>query len=263
MSYRKNPLELPHGFHPLASRDSAMLMDIGVQVMNPGDKAAFYHVIMETAFIILTGEVKLYWEAHEEIMKRDSLFEESPYCLHVSRNTKVIVEAIRASEILIQQTDNDWRFTPVFYRPEDVQTDISGRGMWNGAAEHTVRTIFDFGNAPYSRMASGEVVNPPGGWSICQPPHHPQPKVCFYKFDQPQGFGASFIGDKVYQSTHNGIAEISGDIHPQAAAPGYAMWYSWMIRHLPDNPLDTTQHASVEEHGQQPDFPDPAAARKS
>ena len=23
-------------------------------------------------------------------------------------------------------------------------------------------------------------------------------------------------------------------MHPQVTAPGYAMWYSWMIRHLPD-----------------------------
>lgn len=248
MSYRKNPPELPHGFHPLASRDSAMLMDVGVQVMKPGDKAAFYNVIMETAFVILTGEVKIYWEAHEEIMKRESLFEESPYCLHVSRNTRVTIEAIRASEILIQQTDNDWRFTPVFYRPDDVQTDVFGRGMWNGTAEHTVRTIFDFDNAPYSNMVNGEVVNSPGCWSSYLPYHHPQPKVCFYKFDKPQGFGAAFIGDTVYKSMHNGVAEISDGIHPQVAAPGYAMWYSWMIRHLPDNPWDRTRRIGLEEH---------------
>ena len=66
---------------------------------------------------------------------------------------------------------------------------------------------------------------------------HPQPEVYVYKFDRPQGFGAAFIGEDTFRTETNAYVAIpGGDIHPQVTAPGYAMWYSWMIRHLPDDP---------------------------
>jgi 5-deoxy-glucuronate isomerase len=37
-------------------------------------------------------------------------------------------------------------------------------------------------------------------------------------------------------------AAIPGGLaHPQAAAPGYAMHYVWVIRHLPGNPWTATR----------------------
>ena len=91
-------------------------------------------------------------------------------------------------------------------------------------------------------MVNGEVINTPGRWSGYIPHHHPQPEVYTYKFDKPQGFGAAFIGDNAFKITHNSWAEISADLmHPQVTAPGYAMWYSWMIRHLDGNPWKKTR----------------------
>ena len=52
-----------------------------------------------------------------------------------------------------------------FYHPEDVQADVFGGGVWSGTATRTVRTIFDYENAPYSNMVNGEVINSPGRWS--------------------------------------------------------------------------------------------------
>ena len=175
-------------------------------------------------------------------MHRDSLFDENPYCLHVPRNTKVTMKADTAAEVLIQKTDNEKDFAPKFYRPEDVQADIFGGGVWSGTATRTVRTIFDYSNAPYSNMVNGEVINSPGRWSGYAPHTHPQPEVYTYKFDRPQGFGACFIGDNAFKISHNSWSELSGgNSHPQVTAPGYAMWYSWMIRHLPNNPWNKTR----------------------
>ena len=114
--------------------------------------------------------------------------------------------------------------------------------MWYRTAERTVRTIFDYENAPYSNMVNGEVVNTPGCWSGYIPHNHPQPEVYTYQFDKPQGFGAAFIGDNAFKIEHNSWSEITGGyMHPQVAAPGYAMWYSWMIRHLPGDPWKKTR----------------------
>lgn len=86
-------------------------------------------------------------------------------------------------------------------------------------------------------MVIGEIVSYPGRWSSYIPHHHPQPEVYYYKFDKSQGFGACFIGDKAYKVKDGDFAIINGGYtHPQVAAPGYRMYYSWMIRHLDSNP---------------------------
>ena len=96
-------------------------------------------------------------------------------------------------------------------------------------------------------MVIGEVINFPGKWSSYIPHHHPQPEIYYYRFNKEQGFGCSIIGDDVYKIKHNSYSIIPGGlVHPQVAAPGYAMYYCWMIRHLEGNPwtdrIDEEQH---------------------
>ena len=234
--------ELQHGYNAMTSCESDMRMDIGYQVMKQGEELVFFEEHKETAFVILEGCVALQWEDKTEKMQRQSLFDENPYCLHVPAKTKVTVKADGAAQLLIQKTENNTAFLPKFYRPEDVTCDQFGAGVWKGTAERTVRTIFDYENAPYSNMVNGEVINRPGRWSGYIPHTHPQPEVYTYKFNKPQGFGASFVGEDVYKIQHNSWSAIpGGDSHPQVTAPGYAMWYSWMIRHLPGDPWQKTR----------------------
>ncbi len=236
--------ELKHGYNAMTTRESDMLMDIGYQLFDKNEVVEFEDALQETAFVILVGEVEITWDGQTEKMHRESLFDQNPYCLHVPCGKKVVIKALTdGAEVLVQKTVNERDFAPKFYRPEDVQADVFGQGMWNGTAERTVRTIFDYDNAPYSNMVNGEVINSPGRWSGYIPHNHPQPEVYTYKFDHEQGFGACFIGDNAFKITHNSWSELSGGyMHPQVTAPGYAMWYSWMIRHLPDNPWKKTRN---------------------
>ena len=235
MKFGRLGTELKHGYNAMTTRESDMLMDIGYQVMDANEIIELEDPFQESAIVILTGEVEIRWDDKKEIMRRESLVDENPYCLQVPRAKKVWIKAKVNSELLLQKTMNDRDFAPVFYHPEDVQCDIFGAGLWNATAERTVRTIFDYSNAPFSNQVNGEVINSPGRWSGYIPHNHPQPEVYTYKFDKPQGFGAAFIGDNAFKITHNSWSEISGGLmHPQVTAPGYAMWYSWMIRHLPE-----------------------------
>jgi Uncharacterized enzyme involved in inositol metabolism len=234
--------KLQHGYNEMTTCESNMLMDIGYQLLDLGERLEFQDMKKETAFVILDGRVEIHWEGQKEIMQRSSLFDENPYCLHVPAGVAVMIQAETSAEVLIQKTENNTKFAVKFYRPEDVQCDQFGAGLWNGTAERTVRTIFDYENAPYSNMVNGEVINRPGRWSGYIPHTHPQPEVYTYKFNKPQGFGASFIGDDAFKITHNSWSAIpGGDSHPQVTAPGYAMWYSWMIRHLPGDPWNKTR----------------------
>ncbi|WP_196601998.1 5-deoxy-glucuronate isomerase [Pectinatus frisingensis] len=233
---------LKHGYNSMVTAQSNAMMDIGYQVMAPSEKVSFIDEKKETAFVILTGEVEICWNNDSKTMKRASLFDENPYCLHVPAGVNVLLKAVSDSEVLIQKTVNDKSFSVKFYRPEDVQCDVFGKGQWGGCAERTVRTIFDYENAPYSNMVNGEIINKPGRWTSYIPHFHPQPEVYTYKFDKPQGFGGCFIGDEAFKISHNSWCSVpGGQTHPQVAAPGYVMWYSWMIRHLPGNPWVKTR----------------------
>ena len=86
-------------------------------------------------------------------------------------------------------------------------------------------------------MVLGEVLNDRGNWSGYLPHRHPQPETYLFKFDRPEGFGASFVGDQVFKSVDNSFSAIpGGELHPQAVAPGFQMYTCWMIRHIDGNP---------------------------
>ena len=232
-----------YALFPHMSVKNNIIYGLKAHKMDENEIVEFEDPLQETAFVITTGDVEICWNGKKELMHRESLLDENPYCLHVPHGVKVVVKALKKSELLIQKTLNDRDFEPVFYRPKDVQADVFGGGVWQGTAERTVRTIFDYDNAPYSNMVNGEVIMTPGCWTGYTPHNHPQPEVYTYKVDRPQGFGCAFIGDNVFKIEDNTWSEISGGyMHPQCAAPGYAIWYSWMIRHLDGDPWKKTRN---------------------
>ena len=162
--------------------------------------------------------------------------------MHVPRKTKVSITAAEGTEILVQQTDNERDFEPVFYTPEMCLYQEFGKGQWGGTGHRICSTVFDYDNATYSNMVLGEVFNQPGKWSSYPPHHHPQPEVYYYQFDKPQGFGACFVGENVYKSVHGSASYITdGNDHHQVVASGYEMCYVWMIRHLENDPWIKTR----------------------
>jgi len=232
--------EFKYGYNELTNMDSKhqnMLMDIGIQKMKDKDTVTFSDDKKETVLLLLKGSISFNWAGNSKTAVRNSLFDENPFALHVPKGVDVAIKASDETELLIQKTTNDNVFDPVFYSQEDVQSSVFGEGVWNDTARRLVRVVIDYANAPYSNLVIGEVINFPGKWSSYIPHGHEQPEVYFYKFDKEQGFGAGFIGDDVYKINHNSILCIQGGpSHPQVAAPGYAMHYCWLIRHLDNNP---------------------------
>lgn len=214
-----------------------MMMNIRVYRMAAGKEWNFFCEGEEMAILLVLGDVTFQWDGRAETGRRESFIQEGPCCLHVPKGVAVTVTANTDSEVLVQSTENHREFAPVFYRPEDCREDIFGLDVFDNKMKRTVRTVFDYKNAPYSNMVNGEVVNHQGGWSSYTPHHHPQPEVYYYRYERSEGFGACFLGDDVYKIKDGSCACIPGGVtHPQVTAPAFPMYYCWMIRHLPDNP---------------------------
>jgi len=224
-----------------------MLQDIGIYAIEKGKTEVLFDNSKETAILLLEGEIRLEWNGISKEIKRNNVFEEDPWCLHVPKGTNVIILALAASEVLVQKTDNESSFAAKLYTPEDCESTNAGEGLWKGTAERVIRTIFDYNNAPYSNLVIGEVISYPGRWSSYPPHHHDQPEVYYYRFDKPQGFGCAMVGPEAYRIENNSFITIPGKLdHPQATAPGYAMYFCWMIRHLNNNPW--TDRIMEEDH---------------
>lgn len=203
----------------------------------------------ETAWLLMSGAVRVTIGQREIELSRQSLFDESASCVHVAAGCKVTFAAALDTELMVFDCANLQSFDARIFEPADVPNEQRGRGQVGDRALRYVRTIFDRTNSPQSvELVLGEVVTFPGGWSSYPPHHHPQPEIYHYRFTHPQGYGHAELGDTVLKVMANDTIHIPAGLdHAQCAAPGYGMYYSWVIRHLPDQPYTvpefTAEHA--------------------
>lgn len=202
----------------------------------------------ETAWLLMEGRVTVTAGDETAMFERASLFDESSSCIHVAAGTRVKLACESACEFTVYTVANAKPFAPRLFSPKDVPNEHRGAGQVGGACLRFVRTIFDGTNSdPNSEMVLGEVITMPGKWSSYPPHHHPQPEIYHYRFTDPRGFGHAELGDAVLKVRNNDTVKIFGpNDHAQVAAPGYGMYYAWVIRHLPGNrytvPEFTAEH---------------------
>ncbi len=193
----------------------------------------------ETAFLLMDGEVAIgATDVATARVARRSLFDESATCLHAAAGSVVEIAAIGDAELTVYACDNPKPFPGRLYLPQDVANEHRGQGQVGDACYRFVRTIFDKRNAPEAAdLVLGEVITFPGRWSSYPPHHHAQPEIYHYRFTRPEGFGHAELGDAVLKvKEFDTVKILDGVDHPQCAAPGYGMYYAWVIRHLPGKP---------------------------
>ena len=205
----------------------------------------------ETAWLLMSGKVRGAAGGKGYEFARTSLFDESSSCLHVSAGTEVTIECSSDSEFTVYSCDNSKPFEARVFNPQDVSNEPRGKGQVGDRCLRFVRTIFDATNSdPNTELVLGEVITFQGGWSSYPPHHHAQPEIYHYRFTEPQGYGHGELGDTVLKVRNFDTVKILDlNDHAQCAAPGYGMYYSWVIRHLPDDrysvPEFTDEHAWI------------------
>jgi 5-deoxy-glucuronate isomerase len=239
------------GFTAITQRGAvgdAAGIGLGVLRLAAGEKHA-PKVECETAFLLMSGRISGRAGPTSFALNRESLFDESASCVHVAAGTPVVIEAETAAELTVYECANARKFAPRVFQPEQVPNEQRGRGQVGDRALRYVRTIFDGRNSPpEAELVLGEVVTFPGGWSSYPPHHHAQHEIYHYRFTAPQGYGHAELGEAVVKVRQYDTVKIPAGLdHAQCAAPGYGMYYSWVIRHLPDNPYTvpefTSEHA--------------------
>ena len=240
----------PEGFPPEGYTDITLIgenhadtgIEFGIGTLLDGQRIVT-EAAREGALLLLHGEVGFHLPdgrggTRKVMARRDSLFDEDPACLHYPKGFPLVFEAHGDLEVAYIGVENDAWFEPMFFDGDNMlESEHRGRGQLDDTAYRIVRTIFDIRNRPRCKLVLGEVVNFPGRWSSYPPHHHPQPEIYHYRFDKPQGYGHAELGDEVLKVRNYDTVKILEERdHSQCAAPGYAMYYIWAIRHLSDQP---------------------------
>lgn len=238
---------ITHAFAADWSLSTELKIDFGVRKSHAGEVISEV-AAGETVWVLLRGAAKLEFNGQWVTVQRANLFDEPPSALHLGPHTPVTLRTLSdETEWAIVRTPNDRRFEPRLYLPDNLKPEYRGAGLVQNAALRNVRLIFDRITRPESNLVVGEVVNFPGRWSSYPPHHHDQPEIYHYRFTAPNGYGHAELGDDVVKVREGDTVVIPpGRDHAQVSAPGYGMYYLWMIRHLPGNPY--TGFTFAEEH---------------
>ncbi len=231
-----------------------MLMSFGILKMRIGGTFR-NEENLERIFLLLQGEVEITWGDQREVLKREDPYNQDPWTLHLPPGVAVGMTCLKEdSEFSVHKTENEKNFPSKLYGSAELRNEIRGKGTMKEAGTRLVRTIIDISMNKDSNFMIGEDVHYPGRWAGFPSHSHKQPEIYFYRFLPEKGFGLLKLGDQgVCLEQDDTVLIPPGLVHPQVAAPGYAMYFLWVIRHLEDDPYITPdfeeQHLWTEKAG--------------
>jgi len=169
--------------------------------------------------------------------RRTSPFVAPAHAAYLPSGATLNIRATTDTELLVSTS----RFgdvdpgDPVLLGQSDVTVQRRGRDEWT-------RDVHDVAVAqvPARHLMVGETFNIAGGWSSFPPHKHDgadgEPEleeVYAFHFDPPEGFGFQAVeqtGDpQAFVIRDGDMVGIPGGYHPVCAAPGYRLYYCWVL----------------------------------
>lgn len=234
---RGNAPGMQPGWNPILRESAGAAMNFDIVLQTP-DAALHEEDGEEAVWVLLGGTAAVQCGGETCALQRPSLFDAGPSAVHLPAGAPFRSQAGGdGAEWAVLRAANPQAFPPRIFRPGDVANERRGAGLAQDACVRTVRLLFDATTRPASQFVVGEVVGDAGRWSSYPPHTHPQPEIYHYRFSAPHGYGHAELDEDVYKVfTHDTLCIPAGKTHAQVAAAGYAMWYLWVVRHLPGAP---------------------------
>jgi 5-deoxy-glucuronate isomerase len=236
-------------------------LGLGLASLKAGEAWEFDTGRSEWAIIVLSGSV-LAFSGGEELTSgplgvRKSVFDGKAAAVYLPPRTRGRIEAVTAAQLAVCQAMADTGAPAQTITPDQVRTKTVGVHNW----ERTVHDIIDQ-RIFASKLLVGETFNRTGGWSSYPPHRHDEDRlpleasleeIYFFQVDPPQGFGFQRIYtddrslDESYAVENGDTAILPRGYHPVASAPGYRVYYLWLMAGTGRVmcPFDDPRHAWV------------------
>jgi len=229
----------------------------GVVNLADGDTYSDATGSQEAVGVILGGKCAVKGSGFDwgVVGQRRNVFEGRATGFYLPIGTNFTLTASGPCSVALCKAPSELKSKPVLVPPDEVKVKVVGKHNWKRYVNDIVDTRIQA-----QRLVVGETFNPPGNWSSCPPHRHevdnlPE-EVCMeevyhFKVAPSQGYGFQRIytdngsTDVAYVVKDGSTVAIPCGYHPVAAAPGYRLYYLWILagacRVL--QPRDDPQHA--------------------
>ncbi len=216
------------------------LIRFGILKLKPGESFGETLSDWELCLVLLQGSGRVSVEGRElsELGPRRDVFLDPAWAVYVPGGMSWRVEA--TSELAAALGYAPGRGgAPKLIRPEDLVIHERGRpGYQRRVADIAVEKV------EARSLLVGETFTFPGQWSSYPPHCHErddlpresfQEEVYYYQVDPPQGFGYQRVYtddrslDEAITVEHGDLVLLPKGYHPVAAAPGYWVYYLWVL----------------------------------
>jgi 5-deoxy-glucuronate isomerase len=218
-------------------------LSFGLATLEAGEDWEFDTAGAEWCIVILSGSVRV-WCGKDEMTDeplggRKKVFDGPASAIYLPPKSKGRVEAAGPARLAVCKATSESGGDPIVILPEMVGVKTVGVHNW----QRQVHDIVDRRIAA-GKLLVGETFNRTGCWSSYPPHRHDEHRppeeanleeVYFFQVDPPQGFGIQRIYtddrdlDECYAVEHGDTAILPRGYHPVAAAPGYRVYYLWLM----------------------------------
>lgn len=238
--YRKS---LKEGYNEIigAENPHLKLIQFGVLNLKAGSSYTIPAEGKEICGVILCGRCTVKGKGFlwENVGGRRSVFEGKATSFYLPTKVGAKVTATEDVSIALSKAPSDLKSAPVLITSDMVSIRNVGRHNWRRVCHDIIPAQF---MAKY--LVVGETFNPPGNWSSAPPHKHEkdnlpvesmQEEVYYFKISPPQGFGVQRIYtddrsiDECYALQDNDVVVLPRGYHPVVAAPGYRLYYLWIL----------------------------------
>ncbi|MFQ6131231.1 MAG: 5-deoxy-glucuronate isomerase [Armatimonadota bacterium] len=237
------PADLKDGCNSIRIAEFAKGEQIGfcIERLKQGDTHETKLAKAESAIVVLGGTctVKCGDTTFEHVGQRANVFAGKASAVYVPPSVPQEIIAETDCEVAICATPATVEAEPQLVTPDQVR--VKSAGQWNWRRD--VQDII-YENVPAEQLLVGETYNPPGNWSSYPPhkhdvenlPHEVKlEEIYHFRVNPPQGFGIQRIYsaegdlDETYVLRDGDTVIIPKGYHPVVAAPGYQLYYLWML----------------------------------
>ncbi len=231
------------GFSEIVKPGDAGLARIGFEMLclKAGETVTREADAKERALVILSGRAAVRGSgfSFDGIGGRTSVFSERATTVYLPAANDVTVHAETDLELAVCQATSDRHGKPQLIPPDAVKEVSIGKDNWQRKAY----LLLDE-SVPAQYLFIGEAIVPPGNWSSFPPHRHDldalpdevdMEEIYFFRFNRPHGFGIQRIYtddrsiNEVLVVEENDTVLIPKGYHPVVNAPGYSMYYLWIM----------------------------------